>query len=312
MNNNIICITPIDHIRGVYDNLKSCGDISYYPEIGKEQLRDVLSKVDYNTIFTNPNKQNYIIDEQVLFRSNIKNIITASTGLNHIDRNCCASLNIKVYSLTKEYNIINKITSTAEHSFGLILSLIRNIPVSHYDVIENKNWDYTKYIGKQLTELTLGIIGYGRLGKMIAKYAKAFGMGVQIYDPPKGYNDLRALQKQSDILTLHVHPNENTIGMITKEYLERFQNKIYLINTSRGEIVDEDSIIKCLKNGKLYGYATDVIKDEFGGVSESKIVNYAKNLNIIITPHVGGMTTQAQEIAYNGIISRFKTEQTEL
>ena len=305
MNYNIICITPITHIKNAYKNLMECGDISYVPDIKKVELIHKLRNRKHNVIFTNPNRQNYIIDSEVLENSNIKFIITASTGLNHIDLDYCKKSKINIYSLTKEFHIINKITSTAEHCFGLLLSLIRNIPQSHYDVVKNHNWDYTKYIGRQLNALTIGIVGYGRLGTMVEKYAKAFGMNVLIYDPFKGYNNLNTLHKECDILTFHIHPDKKTTGMINGEYLAKFKKNLYLINTSRGEIVDEGSIIECLKNGKLNGYATDVIKDEFGSFKDSKLVNTANKFNIIITPHVGGMTTEAQEIAYNEIIKKF-------
>ena len=308
MNYNIICITPISHINDAYENLMECGDIPYIPDIKKEELIHKLKNSNHNVIFTNPNRQNYIIDSKVLENSNIKFIITASTGLNHIDLDYCKKSKITIYSLTKEFDTIKKITSTAEHCFGLLLSLIRNIPQSHYDVVKNQNWDYTKYIGTQLNTLTIGIIGYGRLGQMVEKYAKAFGMNVLIYDPLKNFNNLNVLHKNCDILTFHIHPDVNTTGMVTKEYIEKFEKNLYVINTSRGEIVDEESLIECLKIGKLYGYATDVIKDEFGSIIESNLVKNATKYNIIITPHIGDMTTQAQEIAYNGIINKFKAE----
>ena len=133
-------------------------------------------------------------------------------------------------------------------------------------------------------------------------------MNVLIYDPLKNFNNLNVLHKNCDILTFHIHPDENTTGMVTREYIENFKKSLYVINTSRGEIVDEESLIECLKIGKLYGYATDVIKDEFGPIKESNLVKSATKYNIIITPHIGGMTTQAQEIAYNGIINKFKAE----
>ena len=310
MQYNIICVTPISHINNAYENLMECGDVSYCPDIQKIELIHKLRNNKYNVIFTNPNRQNYVIDSEVLENTNIKFIITASTGLNHIDLNYCKKSKINIYSLTKEYDIINKITSTAEHCFGLLLSIIRNIPQSHCDVVNNHNWDYTKYIGRQLNALTIGIVGYGRLGTMVAKYSKAFGMNVLIYDPFKGYNNLDILHKECDILTFHIHPDENTTGMVNKEYIGKFRKNLYLINTSRGEIIDEASVIECLKNGKLYGYATDVITDEFGSFKDSKLVNSANKYNVIITPHVGGMTKEAQEIAYNEIIKKFNTYTT--
>ena len=80
----------------------------------------------------------------------------------------------------------------------------------------------------------------------------------------------------------------------------------YIINTSRGEIVNEKDIIESLESGHLKGYATDVVDDEFGNIKNSKLIQRSKDLNIIVTPHIGGMTIEAQEIAYNGVIDKFK------
>ena len=111
---------------------------------------------------TNPNKQNFILDEDIFKDSTVKGINTASTGLNHIDLDYCVEKNIKVVSLKNDLELINDLPSTSELAFGLMMSLMRNIPKSFHSV-KDGNWDYEPYVGHQIKGKTIGIIGYGRL-----------------------------------------------------------------------------------------------------------------------------------------------------
>lgn len=306
----ILCITSIEGIDGVRKNLEKLGELIVVPNCTLEQL---LSQKDQSDIlFTNPNKQTFVIDQRIIdSMPNLKFIVTASTGLNHIDSEYASLKNVEIISLTKELQVIEKITSTAEQAFGLMLSIIRNIVVSHRSVVETSVWNYVPYIGRQLNCLTVGIMGFGRLGKMFSHYAKAFGMKVLIYDPYVQCDDsvsLERLQSESDVITLHVHVSDQTKKMIDSNFISKMKTGAYLINTSRGIIVDEKHVIAALVTKKLSGYATDVICDELGGdLSESPIVCAARQgLNIIITPHIGGMTSDAREIAYNGVIDMLR------
>ena len=201
---------------------------------------------------------------------------------------------------------LNDLPSTAELAFGLMSSMLRNIPSSFEDV-KVGGWDYDMHMGHQLQGKSIGIIGYGRLGKMMTKYCWAFGMNVRLYDPYEGYNDLDSLLKESDIISLHVHANDETRHMIDKKTLGIMKNNSYIVNTSRGEIVNEQDIIESLKSGKLKGYATDVIEDEYGNRYKSPILNgVKKGLNILVTPHIGGMTWEGQQKAYMWSISKLK------
>ena len=309
----IICITQVKHLDGVYDLLEEFGNITYVPDITKEELKSTLFETKTKYLFTNPNKQPFILDEEVLKDSNIKVINTCSTGTNHIDMKYCKENNIEVWHLAKDYELINQLPSTAEHAFGLMLSLIRKIPMSFHSV-KDGNWDYEPYIGRQLKGLTVGIIGYGRLGKMMETYCHAFGMTVKIHDPYEGYDDLDLVLRESDVISLHVHVTGKTVGMINGNTIKRMKKKPYLINTSRGEIVYEKKVIEAIEEGKLSGYATDVITDEFGNIHNSKLVEFSMNPtnNVIITPHVGGMTWEGQTKAYKWAINKFKGVQNEV
>ena len=310
---NIVCITQLKHLDGVYDLLKEFGYVTYVPDITKEELKSTLFETKTKYLFTNPNKQPFILDEEVLKDSSIKVINTCSTGTNHIDMEYCKENNIEVWHLAKDYELINQLPSTAEHAFGLMLSLVRKIPMSFHSV-KDGNWDYEPYIGRQLKGLTVGIIGYGRLGKMMETYCHAFGMTVKIHDPYEGYDDLDLVLRESDVISLHVHVTGKTVGMINGKTISKMEKKPYLINTSRGEIVYEKKVIEAIEEGKLSGYATDVITDEFGNIHNSKLVEFSMNpnRNVIITPHVGGMTWEGQTKAYKWAINKFKGVQNEV
>ena len=302
----VLCITPIDGIDGVKENLEKLGELNIIPDCSLKELMTLKEWPEI--IFTNPNKQTFIIDEHLIdSMPNLKFILTASTGLNHINCEYASLKGISVISLTKELSIIERITSTAEHAFGLMLSIIRNIPSSQKSVLDESTWSYVPYIGRQLNCLTVGIVGYGRLGKMFSQYAKAFGMKVLVYDPHVQCDDsttLEKLQVESDVMALHVHVSPQTKRMINSTFMSKMKTGAYLINTSRGSIVDEQQIVAALATKKLAGYATDVICDELGGnIDSNPIVRAARSgLNIIVTPHIGGMTSDARKIAYNSVI----------
>ena len=305
----IICITPLSDT--MMENLSSKGEVEYYPDANKDFLREKLTIESYDVIFTNPNKQNFMLDEEVLESSGISIICTASTGLNHIDLDYCYKKSIKVLSITRDYVILEKISSTAEHSFALMTSLIRKIP-SSFDSVKEGRWDWESFIGRQMDQMTVGIVGFGRLGKMMAKYCAAFGSNVVVYDPyveVSGYKKVFSLESLfgiSDIVSLHVHVSDETKYFIDTDILSHATKSLYLINTSRGEIVNESDVIRALEKGVLSGYATDVVEDEFGDIQNSQLVARSEDLNIIITPHIGGMTKEAREMAYNAAINKLK------
>jgi D-3-phosphoglycerate dehydrogenase len=307
----IICITPIKHLEGVYEELTSYGEVLYTPTINKKDLRRILEKSDISCIFTNPNKQAFKIDRELLQGTSVKIINTASTGLNHIDLEACKEFGIKVISLTKDYELIKNLPSTAELAFGLMISLLRKI-LGSFESVKRGEWDWEKFIGHQIKGLTSGIVGYGRLGYFMAKYCAAFGMKVIICDPYKTVSEfdqvsLQDLVQQSDVISLHVHVTDETKKMINKSIISLMKKNPYIINTSRGEIVDEKAIIDGLRSGVIAGYATDVLYDEFGNVAKSPLIKAAKEgFNIIITSHIGGMTWEGQKLAYQYAIRKFK------
>ena len=172
-------------------------------------------------------------------------------------------------------------------------------------------------MGRQVKGLKVGIVGYGRLGKMMYDFCKAFGADVMIYDPyvrdqlsdrfllNNWCNSLEQLFEFSDVVSLHVHVTDETKYMINKDLFGSIKKDCYIINTSRGEIVNELDIAVGLKTNIITGYATDVIENEFDDLTKSPIID-AMNTgeNIIITPHVGGMTIEGQTKAYKHSINK--------
>jgi len=303
----IAVITPIKHLDGVYDLLQTKGEVFMLEEGDINEVRELLIKEQIDTIICNPNQQTYKIDYSLLYNTNVSLINTCSTGMNHIDVDYCNKEGIKIYSLTKDYDLINDLPSTSELAFGLLLDLMRNITISNNVTKRDKSWDYLPFVGQQMKDYKVGIVGYGRLGKMMAKFCRAFDAEVYIYDPYSDESNIDTLEELFDIcdaVSLHVHVSDETKYMINYDLLSRGVK--FLVNTSRGEIVNEYDVIRALKENKLWGYGTDVIEDEFGGdIGISPFFNLEnRELNCIFTPHTGGMTIQGQTKAYKWAVNK--------
>jgi D-3-phosphoglycerate dehydrogenase len=299
-------ISPIRHIPGLLETIKSGADVIEAKDFSYSETCSIACICD--ALFVNPNALGFRIDRDVLRGTPIICVATASTGLDHIDMEYCRSNQIKIISATTEYSVINRVSSTAEHAFGLMLSLLRHIPQS-FDSVKKGKWDCNRFRGRQLDQLKIGIIGYGRLGRMFAKYCKAFNSEVYICDPYKTSNEFKnvsLLEMSSicDIMSIHVHLSESTRHLINDSVIDKM-NGVYIINSSRGDVVDESSIIKGLTNRKVLGYAADVITAELSGsVLSSPIIRKCSDLNIIVTPHIGGATDDAQYIVYSHIVNQ--------
>lgn len=302
---SILVITPIEHISGVREILENVGSISYHPDPTQEQVMQLVQ--EHDAIFVNPNKSKvYLSDELMSLGPKLKVICTASTGTVHIDIDSAKRRGIKVISLTEEREVINQISSTAEHALALMLSALRRVAWSAESVSRGE-WDYEPFIGRQLSALTVGVLGYGRLGTLFSRYVKAFGGTVLVHDPYKTIDDsdleqvaLERLRSESDVISLHVHVTPETREMINGEFLRAVKSNLLLVNTSRGEICDERALIAFLKNNPHAAYATDVLANESLGPKASALWSYSieSPRQVLITPHIAGMTKEGQEIAY--------------
>lgn len=252
----------------------------------------------------------HIIDHRLMGK-NLKFIASPTTGLNHINMEHAQAKGIDIISLKGETEFLEDISATAELCWGLILSLVRKIPTAANSV-ESGKWDRDQFCGRELKGASLGIIGYGRLGRKVAKFGKAFGMKILVSsyqlsdDKNVEFCSQTALLKQADIVTLHADSRPDNYQMIGAYELSLMKESSYFINTSRGDLVDEQALLNALSNKTIAGAALDVLEQEFNpAVNSQSLIDYAKkNSNLIITPHVGGVTKESQYNVTHFIIDK--------
>lgn len=243
------------------------------------------------------------IDRQVIDAGErLRVIVSATTGLDHIDVGYAASRGVTVLSLLGETEFLRGITATAEHTWALLLALVRRI-VPASEAVRRGNWNRDAFCGRQMSGKRLSLVGLGRVGRQVARFGQAFEMPVAAYDPfietgldgVQRLPTLEALLQQSDILSLHVHLDRETKGMIGAEALALLPTGAVLINTARGAIVDETALLAALERGHLAGAALDVLADEGEQRAPiSALADYAKTHdNVLITPHLGGATRES-------------------
>jgi phosphoglycerate dehydrogenase-like enzyme len=232
-------------------------------------------------------------------------IVTNTTGVPHIDLKAAAARNIAVISLKDEQDFLRTITPTAEHAWGLLLALMRRTPWAHRAVLDG-TWNRRPFgATAMLSRLGLGVVGYGRLGRLVARYGRAFGMQVRFFDHNVQSSDdiadkaetLTELVSWADVISLHVPANESTHKMINRGLIARFKAGSWLVNTARGEVLDEQGLLDALQSGRLAGAALDVLDGEFAPdfqVLRHPLVEYARHHdNLLLTPHIGGSTLDA-------------------
>lgn len=300
----ILVITPVRHIAGLTEILESTGRVTW---LDHPTLEEVVTRLPgHQALFTNPNKSNVYLGREVLDAGvDLRVICTASTGTNHIDKALAAQRGVTVLSLTEERDFINRISSTAEHAFALMMAALRHVPDS-FESVRRGEWDYTRFIGRQVDHLTIGVVGYGRLGGMFARYCRAFGARVLVVDPYKQVAEsgieqvgLEQLLTESEVISLHVHATNETVGMVDASWFARMKPEVLLVNTARGDVVDEEACLAFLDTHPQARLATDVLADEVRNKATNPLIERARlDHRILITPHVGGMTREGQEIAY--------------
>ena len=194
----------------------------------------------------------------------------------------------------------------------MMASLRKLIPA--HNSVKSGLWDYEPFVGRQINKLKICIFGFGRLGSMFAHYCKSFGADVFIYDPykdiPSNYKEISHLNsdlKEMDVISIHMHVNDETKNFFDKSKLAYFKSNVLIINTSRGELINEDDLVCFLENNKDARISTDVLSGEIFGFQKSKLFKYSQSSNqVLISPHIGGMTIDAQEIAYCHAIKLLK------
>lgn len=253
-----------------WDDIERNGELEFYnastPSEGAERMKDAdVVIVD-----------KFVINRELIERSpNLKLVAVAATGFNNIDLDAASENNIGVVNVPA-YST----DSVAQHTFALILALTNQVAgldriVSEGDWVPARKSVYDTLPLTLLAGKSIGIVGYGNIGKKVAEIAEAFGMTVNIYSRDKD------AAIGSDIVTLHCPLNEDTDKMVNNEFISKMKEGAFLINTARGGLVDEDALYDGIKSGKLGGAGLDVITEE--PTDKDPIFHLP---NVLITPHI--------------------------
>jgi D-3-phosphoglycerate dehydrogenase len=239
-------------------------------------------------------------DRAILDRApGLRVISTATTGSDHIDAQALTARGISLFTLAGEKELLYHLTPAAEHSWLLLMACARRLRGAIPHVLEGK-WRREEFPGIMLRGKTLGLIGCGRIGSWMSRYARAFQMNVLGYDPYTHVwpaeidkSDLDTLLGVADFVSIHVPLNAQTKGLIGKRELGLMKAGAVLINTSRGCIIDEGVLLASLEEGRLGAVGLDVLDGE-PAIDQHPLVAYARQRdNLVITPHIGGYCPDA-------------------
>lgn len=282
VTNGDLSLKPLEHF----------GEVSYYDMLSEDGIIENAKQSDI--IICNKS----VITERIMKNcKNLKFITLFATGYNNIDLKAAQKHGITV-SNAPGYST----DSVAQHTFALILELAESLS-SYTSSVKNGDWTraekfcYFSYPLSELSGKTLGIIGFGAIGRKVAEIAKAFSMKVlcnarsEKHAEGVTYCTKEEIFKNSDYITLHCPLNEETRGLISKETIALMKPTARIINTSRGAVIDEEALTRALNSGRIAGAAVDVLDHE----PMQKGHPYLTAKNIIITPHIAWATDEARE-----------------
>ena len=290
--------------KGISD-LKEVAEVTVATSITPEELVEVIKEYDAIVV----RSRTKVTREVIEAGSKLKVIARAGVGVDNVDVQAATEKGIMVINAPESTSI-----TVAEHSMGLMMSLARKISIADKSV-KSGQWEKSKFMGIELNNKTLGIVGMGRIGSQVVIRAKAFNMEILVYDPyiskeagaEMGVSvvDLETLLKESDVITIHVPLTPETRHLISTREMEIMKNTAFIINSARGGIVDEDALYYALKNDIIGGAALDVFESE--PPQESPLLELD---NLLATPHIGASTAEAQRdaalIVANEIITVFQ------
>ena len=299
VSGRVLVCDAIDQ-RGIEIMKKAGLQVDYKPEIKPDEL--IKSVKDYDVLVVRSRTK--VTKEVIDSNAKMKIIARVGVGLDNIDVKYAESKGMQVINAE-----IAAMTAVAELVIGLMLSLARSIPRADA-AIKNDKWLKKELMGIELKGRYLGIVGVGKIGRRIARIARGLNMNIIGYDiVPIDQQlardvglivtDLNTLLSSSDFVTLHVPLTEDTKHMINEQRLSLMKKSAYLINTSRGEVIDEQALYNALKDGKIAGAALDVFEVE--PPTNNVLVQLP---NVVCTPHIGAQTYEAQELAANVIAER--------
>ncbi|MDY7092270.1 MAG: NAD(P)-dependent oxidoreductase [Acidobacteriota bacterium] len=282
--------------------LKACGcQVEYVDCSDQAELLTALAARPYEAIFL---RLGLALDARALDAGGeLRFAVTPTTGLDHIDLAAAEERGVEVLSLRGETEFLATVRTTAEHTWALLLASMRHLVPALEDV-RRGSWRREPFLADELDGNTLGILGLGRLGRIVAGYGVAFGMEVLAHDiDPDAFRSAPAavaarsrdeLLAQADVVSVHLPLDETTAGYLDADALSRMRRGAVLINTARGELVDEEALLEALESGRLAAAGLDVLAgdsrwSEQGPGAEHPLVRYAReHENLLLTPHMAG------------------------
>ena len=282
--------------------LEQIADVDDGP-VTRQHLADIIGHYDALVL-----RFSHRIDEELLARaSRLKAIATNATGLDHIDIEAASRRGIEIISLRGHREFLQGIHATAELTWGLLIALARNITQASASVAQGQ-WNRDLFVGHELGGRTIGILGMGRVGQKVARYAHAFLMEVRAYDVDPAVrglvpevilqDSLHSLLEKIDVLTIHVPLSDSTRRLVGRQELACLRRGAVVINTSRGNIVDEAAMVEALREGRVSAYGADVLSGEAtsGFPGTNPVWRYSRERsNVLLTPHIGGAAYEAWE-----------------
>ena len=276
----------------------------------KEEVESKIASYDGVII-----RSRFTIDKQFLdAATNLKFIGRVGAGLENIDCNYAEEKGIYLIAAPEGNR-----NAVGEHTLGMILSLFNKLNKADKEV-RNGHWKREENRGVELDGKTVGIIGYGNMGKAFAKKLKGFDVEVLCYDIKDNVEDenckqvsLKVLQEKTDVLSLHTPQTQLTINMVNSEFINAFKKPFWLINTARGKSVVTKDLVEALKSGKILGAGLDVLEYEkasFESLFSNEIPEDFKHLiqaeNVLLTPHIAGWTQESKEKLAQTIVDKIK------
>jgi D-3-phosphoglycerate dehydrogenase / 2-oxoglutarate reductase len=299
MNQTVLICDQVDKVLN--EILQKNGlKITYEPEITPEQIREKIGNYEIVIVRSRTKLTKDLIEKA----DKCKIIARVGVGLDNIDVDAAKTKGIRVINAVE-----GAMNAVAELVLGLMLSLAREIPRADRE-IRNGKWLKKELMGSELSGKYLGIVGLGNIGKKLARHAKALNMNIIGYDVipiPDEFSrevglikaDLDTLLSSADYISFHVPFTPETHHLVNAQRLSGMKKTTCIINTSRGEIIDEDALYNALREGKIAGAALDVFEKE-PAVGN----NLATLPNVICTPHIGAQTREAQALAANVIAEK--------
>lgn len=272
-----------------------------------EQLKNVIGDYDVLIMRVDPAITKEVLDAA----KNLKVIGVCSVGLNHINMDCAKAKGIQVFNAPG----LNA-NAVAELTLSKMLDMSRHTMPANVDVKVNHQWDKYKFVGRELRGRTLGILGFGRIGQLVAGLAHAFKMNIVAYDPflpdeKFGENNatkmetIEDLLKVADYVTIHMPLLPTTKNLINAKSIATMKPDCIVLNMARGGIVNEQDMYEALKAGKIGGYATDVMVDELSEGADFNSPLFECD-NFIVSPHLGAQTVDASRDIGAHIIAKVK------